>query len=275
MRAFLLPITFLAPAIFVDYLLYQNLLPHHNVIKISHIFRPFRILCYGCYCVHAFYFHILQGKPPDAERSCVFDKREFECQDKLRFHRELPQRMLGHLRIVGFITMHTRLVCRRCGELLAMACSLGIEFITDPANCFPLCIKNVWWIALASLFGLVWLIQVFVYLPSFCEIFIMLSFPIATLCTTTDLIRLWHVVNINFLHRYLLFAVRFVLVLLYVSLSCLAALGVMFVLRSAAVGVMILLQLAVTFVPSVDNLPSVAFCVLSSYYLWISYRSFT
>ena len=49
----------------------------------------------------------------------------------------------------------------------------------------------------------------------------------------------------------------------------------MFVLRSAAVGVMIFLQLAVTFVLSQDNLPFVTCCVLSSLYLWISYRSFT
>ena len=72
MRTVLLPIPFLAPALFVEYLLHQNLLPQQNMLRISYLFQPFRILCYGCYCIQAFYLHFLLGKPPDADRSCVF-----------------------------------------------------------------------------------------------------------------------------------------------------------------------------------------------------------
>ncbi|KAL9964372.1 hypothetical protein ACROYT_G028003 [Oculina patagonica] len=55
-----------------------------------------------------------------------------------------------------------------------------------------------------------------------------------------------------------------------------SVLGVTNILMYAAVGIMILdHQLAVTFVLSQENLPCVACCVLLSYYLWSSYRSFT
>ena len=54
MHVVLLPITFLAPAILVEYLLNQNFLPTQNILGISQIVRPFRILCYCCFCWNAF-----------------------------------------------------------------------------------------------------------------------------------------------------------------------------------------------------------------------------
>ena len=267
MRVFLLPIPYLAPAIFVEYLLYQNLLPQQNVLRIAHLFQPFRMFCYGCYYAHAFNFHILQGKPPVAEGLCCLPFGQNKPFEWVCVHRDLPQRMLGHLRSSWYIVM---LVLGIPKEGLVMA----KKRITDP-NCFRAsCSRNLLSL-LHILFGILWLTWLFVNLPPFVEFYIALSFPIATLCITTDLTRLWHVVNIHFLPRELLFAVRVVVVFLNIPLSCFAALGVMFVLRSAALGVIIFLQLAVAFMLSENNLPLVACCVLSFLNLWISYRSFT
>ena len=122
-------------------------------------------------------------------------------------------------------------------------------------------------------FSFMYIIMAWYY---FLEHIIALSFPITTLClVSADITRLWNFVNIYFLHRYLLFAVRFVVVFLEISVSCLLALGVMFVLKSAAVGVVILFQLALRCVLSDENLPYLTCCVLVCCYLWNSYRWFT
>ena len=98
MHVVLLPIPCLAPAIFVEYLLNQNLLPQQNMLRIANLFQPFPMFCYGCYCAHAFFSHILQGKPPDAEGSCcVFKKQCPNCKWTCVDH-DLPQRMLAHVR---------------------------------------------------------------------------------------------------------------------------------------------------------------------------------
>ena len=98
------------------------------------------------------------------------------------------------------------------------------------------------------------------------------------MCSTTDLVIFRHLGNYYSLDRQYPFlsAVNNVLVLLDISLTCLAALGAIFVLRSAAIGALIFLQLAVAFVLSESTLPFVACSVSVSYYLWNSYsRSFT
>ena len=116
MHVVLLPIPFLAPAILVEYLLNQNLLPTQNILGISQIVRPFRILCYGCLCLNAFYLHILRGKPLDDERP----------RDEVG---ELPQRMLRRLRMVGSTL---RSVCSICGV------SLYVTISAVCASYFPL-----------------------------------------------------------------------------------------------------------------------------------------
>ena len=265
MRVFLLPIPCLVPAIFVEYLLYQNLLPKQNMLRIDHLFQPFRMFCYSCYCVHAFYSHILQGKPPVAKESrCLFEEENFKSENVpfnwICFH-DLPHEMLDHLRPFRNLPMEVLTTVKE-GFVMAK------DIITGTPICFGV------------LFGLLICLPMpilyFVVLNLFGELFMALSFPIATLCITTDLTPLWHVVNMHFLHRdrNLLFAARVVVVLLSISLSCFAALGAMFVLRSAAVGVIMLLQLTVAFALSENNLPLVACCVLPSLNLWINYRSF-
>ena len=86
---------------------------------------------------------------------------------------------------------------------------------------------------------------------------------------------LWELMDVNFIHRYILFPARFVVVFLDILVCCLAMFGVVFVLQYAAVGVMIFLQLAIPLVFSEPNHPEDACCVLVACYLWKSYRSFT
>ena len=63
MRVLILPIPFLLPALFVEYLLFKSVLPQQNSLHVGHLFDPFKMLCYGCYFVHAFYLHFVIGKP--------------------------------------------------------------------------------------------------------------------------------------------------------------------------------------------------------------------
>lgn len=99
-------------------------------------------------------------------------------------------------------------------------------------------------------------------------------FPFPTKCPSASN-SLWQLMDVNFLHGYLLFSARLVVVLLDACVSCLAAVAVVFVLQYAAVGVMIFLEFAIPLVFSEENFPEVACCVLVSSYSWNSYRSFT
>ncbi|KAJ7390661.1 Multidrug resistance-associated protein 1 [Desmophyllum pertusum] len=261
-RVVLLPIPFLVPAIFVEYLLYHNALSLQTRVKETmHLFQPFKMVCYSCYCIQAFYFHFIIGKPYPSRscvyfpKSCVYYPKHCSLEEFtwICSHRELPQRMLTHL---GYIRWTLKALWRFIlwGIVSSPYEKFQIRLVTYPYGAVRISVS------------------------SFCELLVaarlMNSSPIAILCTSAN-VSLWQLVNINFLHRYLLFAVRFVVVLLDICMSCLAAMGVMFVLKFAAVGVMIFLQLAVTFVLSEENLPFVSCCVLVSYYSWSSYRSFT
>ena len=233
MHVVLLPIPFLAPAIFVEYLLYQNLLPTQNMLGISQIVRPFRILCYGCLCLNAFYLHILCGKPADYETPC-----------------ELPQRMIRHLCIVG--------------SDFRGFCSI-LTVLTDFWECFSSFAIFVRFFY--TLFPLV-LISVVIIAWGFSAFFltIFMSFPIVTILATRNC-------NSDFLHKRI--SVCFLFSLLDFLLPWLPTLWAMIMLKSAAVGTLIFFQLAAAFVFSKHNLPFVVCCVAFSYFLWISYRSFT
>ena len=115
-------------------------------------------------------------------------------------------------------------------------------------------------------------------LPSYCLTFLffffLLTSPIVILCTPATN-SLWHLVNCNSIHRYLLYAVRSVLLVLSMCVSCMATIGVVWVLIYTAIGIMIFLHLAVTYVLSEKILPFLTCCVLVCCYVCESYRSFT
>ena len=278
MRVVLLPLPFLAPALFVDYLLYLNLLPQLNVLHVKHLFQPFSKVCYICYCIQAFYLHFLVGKRArTATKWCVLFPGCRENNEKpvvwICSHRELPLRMLTHLRAV-------RWCLTQCVKFVLLAAVFGFAFsayflledkplhflirlLIFPLSFFILSPFQ----AIYSSLGVLWAL----------EIIIALSSPITTLCQSPNL-SLWQfneLSDIPFFRHYLLLTVKVITVVLDICMSCLAAFGVVFVLRSAAVGIMIILQITGTLVLSEENLPFVACFVLFCYFLCSSYRSFT
>ena len=154
-----LPIPFLAPAIFVEYFVYQNLVPDQNMLGISLTVPPFRILCYGCFYFNAFYLHILRGKPPDKERPC----------DVIA---ELPQRMLRHLHMVG--------------STLTLLCSLCVNLFNDICrgrSSSPILVRFFY-----ATFSLVLIPVVIVYGFLWFKFLIIMSFPIATVWAATQIV---------------------------------------------------------------------------------------
>ena len=63
MRIFILPVLFFLPALFVEYLQYNDILPRYNFLHISHLFSSVQLLCYCCYCLQAFLCSFSIGKP--------------------------------------------------------------------------------------------------------------------------------------------------------------------------------------------------------------------
>ena len=155
-----------------------------------------------------------------------------------------------------------------CGNVLPLACA-PLALISDSQSLLT-CIFGL----LFSFVMLLWTLVIgfFVGYLSLAEYIIFLSLPVAFFFVSTDV---WQLENNNFLHRYLVYTINFVSYVLNISVACLSAFGVMFVLRSAAVGVIMFLQLAATYVLYEGNLPFVTFCVLVCCYLLCSYRSFT
>lgn len=99
MRVLILPLPFLVPAIFVKYLRYRTALTSQTTgNEIAHVFQPIRVVCYSCYCIHAFYFNFVKGKA-HCTRSCVLelDPGEFI---RMCSHQQLPQQMESHLPIL-------------------------------------------------------------------------------------------------------------------------------------------------------------------------------
>ena len=272
MRVLILPIPVLVPAIFIEYLLYKIILsPQTSAKGRAHLFHPFRVMCYCCYCIHAFYFHFIIGKV-NCTRSCVC---EWDRESKhLKFiwtcpHQELPQRMLTLLRVfwnlfVSFwrtiMTIIREDIKNAKNKILTwcQTCAISVSFLLQ---------------------FLRFNIRVLFHFLSYCFllcslatspiVFSFLLSPIAVLCASTNTSAR------QLRRRYLLCSFRFVVGFLDICLACFAAIGFISVLKYAAVGIIIFLQLAVTHVLSKENLPFLTCFVLVCCYFWSSYRSFT
>ena len=280
MRVIILPLPFLVPAIFAEYLLYQDALSPQNFLRVTHLFKPFRKLCYACYCIQAFYLCFI-AKPPDAARSCIYYHNFFTPKNFVWIcsHRELPIRILSHLSAVRSILEKLWTIYPSLFRELLQNAFLDSCVFTPTKQCFKK-ISFVRFIVMCTIVP-VGIILTAVYSVLFIMLLIWVgvliitvSFPIATFCASENFNFCRRIKN-NTLNLKLLIAVRVVAVVIDVCMSCLAAVGVMFVLRSAAVGVMIFLQLTVTFFNSKESLPFLASCVLVSYYVWSIYNSFS
>ena len=103
----------------------------------------------------------------------------------------------------------------------------------------------------------------------------MLVWPISTLCRPA-FPGLW--LKDTYCNSFALFSltgVRVVFVVLDICVSLLATIGVMYMLWTAAFGVVLFLQLALVIVLAEQNLPFVACFIFCVYYFWHNFNSFT
>ena len=258
------------------------------------------MVCYACYCIQAFYFYFFITGKNNSTRSCVSELqprsqgplsflrkplgtrlREFHRDDinasvfKHCFHQELPQRMLALVQLVkGFsLGLWNYILPSFIDEAMNIILSVwsSCPFSISPFREFLILISMLV-LEVVYLF-----VVVFPHTMTVCLWYILgliILSPFAIICPFASS-SLWELMDVNFIHRYILFPARFVVVFLDILVCCLAMFGVVFVLQYAAVGVMIFLQLAIPLVFSEPNHPEDACCVLVACYLWKSYRSFT
>lgn len=290
MRVFILPIPVLVPAIFVEYLLYQITLSRQTGAEgRAHLFHPFRVICYCCYCIQAFYFYFLKGKVNCTSSCvCVWDEAaDLAKGEHLRFvwtcsHQELPQRMLTRFRSYWNSTVNLTVIgwplvfyltflydnIKKIKNEIFTCYQHGVISVSTVFRFLRSTVSVMIYILLYCVLLLSWVVCILVFLPFAIS-------PIVVLCMCASS-GFWQLVNLNFVsERFLVLDYPFAVVFLDIFLSCLAAIGVVSVLKFAAVGIMILLQLAATYVLSEENLPFLTCSVLVCGYLWGSYGSFT
>ena len=272
MRVFILPTLFLIPALFAEYLLCNNVLPRQNTLHITPLFQPLKVLCYGCYCYQGIYLHFLISRPK--EESCSNPYVSARNLEKFLWIWDLPFKMSIHLRIFQWFFVQTF-------RVPSLALLRALEHIADGFHNRPSLKPTAefrWFtiLFLSKILGIMCAIPIVVILElEFYPFLIMMSFPIANLCSCGNLYKLWGLINIKFLDRDSLYVVQAVVVLLDICVSWLAAFGGLLFLRSAALGLLLLCELAVTVVLSEESIQFVACFILASYYLWSSYSSFT
>ena len=301
MHVVIMPLPFLVPAIFIEYLLYKNVLSTQTSIKErTHLFRPLKMVCYACYCIQAFYFYFFITGKNNSTRSCVREfqphsqgplsflreplgtrLREFHRDDinasvfRYCFHQELPQRMLARVHLVkGFsLGLWNYVLPSFTDETTKISLSVWSSCLSSMSFIRAFLIL----ILMLALQQVELFVVVFPHTMTVCLWYILglvILSPFAIICPFASS-SLEQLMDVNFLPSYILFPARLVVVFLDILVCCLAMFGVVFVLQYAAVGVVIFLQLAIPLVFSEHNLPEDAFCVLVACYLWRSYRSFT
>ena len=306
MRVILLPIPFFAPAIYFYYLLHQNALSQPTSAKTATFpFSPFRLLCYGCYVIQAFFFHLIRGKPnpPFSLVYCPKSFSEDESCDLIFSRRELPERMVSRFRVAWF-------VFRKVGKIMGDIVWFMSVYLyrnlkgffyscTSPTAIYSLYLKvkrclmirNLPDFFLSSLllfwFGFLWasfyfvtgygLFEIIITDLIICIVYLIfsISFPAGILCNYEPLTDFTDCSAPDLLKAIASFYILAIKTILDICLSCLAVIGVAIVLKSAAIGIIILLHLTVAFVLCEENLPFVFCCVLVCVYLWSNYRSFT
>ena len=156
MRIFILPVLFFLPALFVEYLQYNNILPRYNFLNISHLFSSVKVLCYCCYCLQAFLCSFSIRKPDDWGFGII---------------RDLPLQMLFHFREV-----------HRCLKTLMLAISHPFIFmVTEIMDARTRLTVSQIMVRVCGLCLLILLTPFFLFIL-FC--ILCSSFPIAIVCGT-------------------------------------------------------------------------------------------
>lgn len=237
MRIFILPVLFFLPALFVEYLQYNNILPRYNFLNISHLFSSVKVLCYCCYCLQAILCSFSCRKPNDWRLGIFRDL--------------LPLQMLIHFRAV-----HCFL------KTLMLAISYPYIFmVTEIMDAWTRLTVSQIMMRVCGLCLLILLAPFFLFILFFIPLWIICySFPIAIVCGT----------------RYFSFTfTRIVECILVFCISCFATYGGLLVLRSTGLGILLSLKLAGEILFCEENLPYVTAFGVLAYYLWSSYGSFT
>ena len=231
-RVFVLPVLFLFPAVFVEYLHYNYILPRHNFLNIMQLSSCFKlnVLCYSCYCIHAFLCSFMIRKPRSFEDMARSRKFLLLC--------DFPLKMLIHCRRFWLkpFDIDVRLICS----------NILIGFMMLLFFFFPYLYFNA---ALVS--------------------------PIAVMCSTEYVTFLMAPRKTSKTFTSDNVVQGIVLYFLTFCISWFAAYGGITLLRSAGLGVLLILQVAVNFLLSEEKLPFAILLAFLSHYLWSSYRSFT
>lgn len=243
MRIFILPVLFFLPALFVEYLQYNDILPRYNFLHISHLFSSVQLLCYCCYCLQAFLCNFSIGKPG--------------------IWSLLPLQMLIHFRTIYYFLKRWMLGIR---FYIFMALCIIIDFSTHRTvseimmRLCGLCLL----ILFAPIMVYDWLVLFFVV--------VCLSFPMALVCGT-EYFSFSRNSDDNFDDR--IPFTRTGKYILVFCISCFATYGGLLVLRSAGLGILLSLKLAGKILFCEENLPYVTAFGVMAHSLWSSYGSFT
>lgn len=261
MRVLLLPMPFLLPALFVDYLLTKNVIPKQNSLSEGHVFQPFRLLCYGCYFLHAFYLHFIIERPNakgvhDVYKDLTMSYFSFFVPDLIRNIYHESCKWLSKRFFLTYQFVKDGLVSR---------CIISKEFLCFFFIHLPVRI-------LIEMCGI--LAPIFLFLWSGFIVVGALFCPISSLCRPACLSPFWPK-HSAFSTIFTPLAVRVVFVVFDIFVSTLSCFGVIFLLWSAALGVVLLSQVAVTVAFTEQNLPFVACLILTCFSLWRNYNSFT
>ena len=244
-RVVIMPLPFLGPAIYVDFMLFG--------FSRSHSFQWFMIICCGCYFIQAFYISFFtarsgQAKPCPVCR--IVKPKNFSCQD------ELPQLILGHLYVQPFILVQSwrffiQYILRYCKMSLTLLPTCKVSFLNF--ICVPICIIFLSTVPVVTMI-------LFIVTPLLAFGGILLSSPIVILCTTRNT-----AINVP----------SFINLAVHYCFTVPATLGALHVLIFAGVGTIVALLVGFELLFSEESLPYVACFLLVLYYAWSSYSSFT
>ena len=244
-RVVIMPLPFLGPAIFAD-------VSFLGFLKL-HSFQQFVIICGGCYFIQALYISFFTAMSVQA-KPCYVCKlvkpKIFSCQD------ELPQLILGHLRVQPFILVQSwrlfiQYILRYCKMSLNVLPTCRVSFLNF--FCVP-----VYIIFLSTIPAVIIILLLVIPLLAFSGI--VLSSPIVILCTIRNT-----AINVP---PFIDVAIRY-----FCTLP--ATIGALYVLICAGIGTTIALLAGLQLLFSEESLPYVACFVLVLYYAWSSYSSFT
>jgi len=259
-RVFILPIPFLIPALFVEYLLNTNFLPRQNSLHITSLYHPSKMICFGCYFFQALYLYFVIPNPNGESSSVWF--RYVDFYENFFLMWDIPLQMIIHFRLVRGTLL----------KLFVGLINLAFDAFVKIKN--SLINSNSWKTTVESLVHIILFLGLIpialIFLPGHLFSIMWFSLPIATICAFGT----FRLVNINILGFYKLCVFRAVEKFLGICFSWLALFGGLLLLRSAALGFLLFLQIAVSVAFSEENLPFVGCFILVSYCLWSSYRSF-